>query len=147
MSSSTRSAGASSETRICRAFGKHALLAGGQATLTLASPEVANNLGNLQHIAGVELLEIGFVPRATSWSAPRCGCAKDTENPFQTVSVYNVTDPNKVQVARRYTDDEITLTNNPQYEIELVFTLDLPGFNVLDDGGPMIGVEPPFRRL
>jgi hypothetical protein len=72
------------------------------------------------------------------------GCPKDTENPFQTVSVYNVTDPNKVQVACRYADDEITLTNNPQYEIELVFTLDLPGFDVLDDGGPMIGVDHRF---
>ena len=72
------------------------------------------------------------------------GCPEDTENPLQTVSVYNVTDSNKVQVAGRYADDEITLTNNSQHQIELVFTLDLPGFDVLDDGGPMIGVDHRF---
>ena len=69
---------------------------------------------------------------------------KDTKYSLQPVSVNNVTDPDEVQVACRYADDEITLTNNPQYEIELVFTLDLPGFDVLDDGGPMIGVDHRF---
>lgn len=43
-------------------LGKHALLTGGQTTLTLTPPQVANNLGDLQHVAGVKLLEIGLVP-------------------------------------------------------------------------------------
>src|SRR4029450_7795786 len=110
---------------------KHALLAGRQAALALAAPEIADNLGDLQHIAGVKLLEIGFVPaRPVGWLLG-VGCAKNTKNSFQTVSVNNVTDSNEVQVACRYADYEITLANNSQYEIKLGFTLDLPGFDVL----------------
>ena len=43
-------------------LGKHPLLTGGQSTLALAPPQVANNLSDLQHVAGVKLLEIGLVP-------------------------------------------------------------------------------------
>ena len=125
-------------------LGKHALLAGGQAALTLPAPKVADDLGNLQHIAGVELLEVGLVPARPVGRLLGVGRAKNTENSFQTVSVHHITDPNKVQIARRHADYQITLTNNPQYEIKLVFTLDLPGFDVLDDGGSMIGVDHRF---
>ena len=125
-------------------FGKHALLAGRQATLALAAPEVANNLGNLQHIAGVKLLEIGFVPARPVGRLLGMGRTENTEYSFQSVSVNNVTDPNEIQVAGRYPNDEIGLTNNPQYQIELVLALDLAGFDVLDDGGSMIGVDHRF---
>ena len=69
---------------------------------------------------------------------------KDTKYSLQPVSVNNVTDPDEVQVACRYANDEIGLTNNPQYQIELVLALDLAGFDVLDDGGSMIGVDHRF---
>jgi hypothetical protein len=72
------------------------------------------------------------------------GRTQDAENSFQTVSIDDVADTYEVQVARRYAHDEIGLTNNPQHQIELVFALDLPGFDVLDDGGSMIGVDHRF---
>jgi hypothetical protein len=72
------------------------------------------------------------------------GRTENTENSFQSVSVDNVPDSYEIQVARRYANDEIGLTNNPQHQIELLFALDLPGFDVLDDGGSMIGVDHRF---
>jgi hypothetical protein len=72
------------------------------------------------------------------------GRTENTENSFQSVSVNNIANPYEVQVARRYANDEIGLTNNSQYQIELVFALDLSGFDVLDDGGSMIGVDHRF---
>jgi hypothetical protein len=72
------------------------------------------------------------------------GRTKNTEYAFQSIGVNNVTDPDQVQVAGRYANDEIRLTNNSQYQIELVLALDLAGFDVLDDGGSMIGVDHRF---
>jgi len=125
-------------------LGKHALLTGGKPTLTFAAPEVANNLGHLQHIAGVKLLEIGLIPTRPIGRLLGMRRTKNAEDSFQTVSVNNIPDPYKVQVACRYANDKIGLTNNSQYQIELVLTLDLAGFDVLDDGGSVIGVDHRF---
>ena len=43
-------------------LGQHALLACGQATLLVATPQVANDLGDLVHVAGGQLLEVRLVP-------------------------------------------------------------------------------------
>jgi hypothetical protein len=42
-------------------LGEHALLAGGQATVLVAAPQVADDLGDLDDVAGGELLEVGLV--------------------------------------------------------------------------------------
>src|SRR4029079_5885549 len=42
-------------------LGQHPLLAGREATVTLAAPQVANDLGHLHHVAAVQLLEVGLV--------------------------------------------------------------------------------------
>ena len=68
-------------------------------------------------------------------------CAQHTEHPLETGCVDDVTDSDEVEVAGGHPDDEIGLAHDSQYEVELVFTFDLTGFDVLDHGGPMIRVD------
>src|SRR5262245_60560210 len=42
-------------------LGEHALLAGGQPSLPLATPEVSHNLSHLERIAGGQLLNVRLV--------------------------------------------------------------------------------------
>src|SRR6185436_3629068 len=71
-------------------LGKHTFFAGGQPTLSLAAPEVANDLGNLQHVARVELLEIGLIPARPVGRLLGMGRPEDTEDSFQSVGVNHV---------------------------------------------------------
>ncbi len=72
------------------------------------------------------------------------GGPQDSEDSLQTVRVDHIANADEVQVARRNTNDEIGLTDNPQNEIEPVLPFDLAGFDVFDHGGPMIGVNHRF---
>src|SRR5947199_114082 len=42
-------------------LGEHALLAGGQAALTVAAPQVADDLRDLVDVTGGDLLDVGLV--------------------------------------------------------------------------------------
>ena len=63
---------------------------------------------------------------------------------FYLLRAYDVTDPNEVEIAGGNADHQVVLTDDSQYQVELVFALDLAGFDVLDDSGPMIGVDHRF---
>jgi len=63
---------------------------------------------------------------------------------LETLGIDDIADTHEVEVASRDPDDQISLTNNPQDEVEPVLTFDLTGFNVLDHGGPMIWVHHRF---
>ena len=61
-SSSVFSASADSPTRDLPGLCQHPLLAGRQPALLIATPQVADNLGDLVHVTGSELFQVGLVP-------------------------------------------------------------------------------------
>src|SRR5215213_5154500 len=125
-------------------LGQHPLLAGGESTLALTPPQVAYDFSNLHHIAGVQLLQVGLVSPRPVGRFLRVRSPQHAEDPLQAVSIDDIADAHEVEVAGGYPDHQVALTDDPKYEIELVFTLDLTGFDVLDHGGPMIGVDHRF---
>ena len=56
----------------------------------------------------------------------------------------DVTDADEVEVARRHTNDQILLGDNPENEVLPVLSLDRPHLDVLDHCGPVIWVNDRF---
>jgi len=68
-------------------LGEHALLTSGEATLALATPQVTDNLGDLDYIAGGEFLKICLVTaRPVGWLL-NIGLTKDLENILETLVI------------------------------------------------------------
>src|SRR5690242_1094104 len=78
-------------------LGEHALLPRRKTTLTLTTPEVTNDFGHLERVAGGELLEIGLVSprpvgrllgvRRTSKTLPRPSSPTTSRTP--TISAFS----------------------------------------------------------
>ena len=71
-------------------LGEHALLAGGQATVVVAAPEVADDLGHLDDVAGGELLEVRLVAARPVGRLLGVGRAQHLEDPLQALLVDDV---------------------------------------------------------
>src|SRR4051812_1415432 len=122
-------------------LGEHPLLAGREAALALAAPEVAHDLGHLHHIAGVQLLEVGLVATRPVGRLLGVLCAKHLEDALEPGLIDDVANADEIEVARRNAHHEIVLGDDAEDEIQLVLTFDLTGLNILDDSGSVIGIH------
>src|SRR6478735_3445182 len=125
-------------------LGQHPLLAGREAAVTLAAPQVADDLRHLHDVAAVQLLEIGLVATRPVGRLLDVRGTEDVEHTVETLLVDNVTNPDQVEVAGRNSYDQVLLGDDPQNEVLPVLSLDLPHLDVLDDCGPVIWIDDRF---
>src|SRR6185369_12900697 len=81
-------------------LGEHALLPRGQPTLPVPTPQVANDLGHLVHVARGELLEVGLVTPRPVGRLFRVGCAQHLEDLVQTFLTDDIADADDLSVRR-----------------------------------------------
>src|SRR5690606_28137955 len=120
------------------------LLTGGEAAVTLTTPQVPDDLGDLHHVTGVQLLEVRLVTPRPVGRLLGVRRAEHVEDAVQTLLVDNVPDAYQVQVAGGHPNDQILLGDDAEYQVLLVLSLDLAGFDVLDDRCPVIWINNRF---
>src|SRR5437899_4144279 len=79
-------------------LGQHALLACRQAAVTIAAPEITNNLGDLVHVAGSELLAVCLVPTRPVGRFLGVRGTKYFENAVETLLADDVTNANNLGI-------------------------------------------------
>ena len=121
-------------------LGEHPLLAGGQAAVLLAAPEVAHDLGHLVHVAGGELLEVRLVPARPVGRLLGVRRAQHLEHPVQTLLANHVADADDLGVVRGNPDGQVAL-RNLEDEVLLLLALDRPGLDGLDESGTVVRVD------
>ena len=99
MPSSQWQASTSSETRIWRAL-QHPLLAGREALLAVADGEVADDLGHLEDVAGLETLDVALEPAAPVALGRGLAGAQDLEDAVDVVELQTSRMPTSWQLSR-----------------------------------------------
>ncbi len=127
--------------QVLAGLGEHALLACGQAAVTFAAPQVADDLCHLHDAAGMELLEVGLVTTRPVGRLFGVRRAQHVEHLLESVRVDDVANPDEIEVARRNPDDQVVLADDPEHEVECLLALDRSGFDVFDDSGAMVRVS------
>ena len=138
LSSLVFSASASSDTRIWRAFASIRFSPARQATLTLAAPEVAHDLGHLDDVAAGQLLEVGLVAARPVGRLLGVRLAQHVEDAVETLLVHDVAHADEVDVVRRNADGQVTL-GDAQDEVVPLDALDRPLLDGLDGAAPWCG--------
>src|SRR4029078_10597817 len=123
---------------------EHPLLPGREAAVALTTPQVADDLGHLHHIATVQLLEVRLVATRPVGRLLDVCRAEDVEHAVETLLVDDVPDAHQVEVARRNANAQALLCDDPEYEVLPVFSLDGPHLDVFDDSCSVIRVNNRF---
>src|SRR5690349_10396556 len=121
-------------------LGEHALLARGQATVLLAPPQIAHDLGDLVHITGRQLLEVGLVPARPVGGLLGVRGAQHLEHPIQALLPDDIANPDDFGVLSGHLDGEIAL-GHLQDQVLACLSLDRPGFDRLDESGTVVRVD------
>jgi hypothetical protein len=116
LSSLVFSASANSLTRIWRALASIRFSPADKPRSLLATEQVADHFGNLDDIAGGELLEVGLVAPGPVSRLLGVGLAQDAEDFVEALGVHNITNTHKVDVVGRYPDRQIALGDS-KYEV------------------------------
>ena len=121
-------------------LGQHPLLAGRQAAVLVATPQVTHDLGDLDHVAGGELLEVGLVAAGPVGRLLGVRGAQDLEDLVQSLLPDDVADADEIAVLGRNPDGQVAL-GDLQNEVELVLALDGARLDGLDQCRPVVGVD------
>src|SRR5665647_645285 len=124
-------------------LGQHALLPSGEATVLVTTPQVTNNLGDLDDVARRKLLEVGLVaPRPVGRLFGVC-CAQHIEDALQPLWANDIADTHEVTVLGGNLDGQIAL-GNLEYEIDLVFALEGASLHLFDQCRTMVRIHDRF---
>src|SRR3954470_4240165 len=121
-------------------LGEHALLAGRQATVLVPTPQVTNDLGDLDDVARRELLEVRLVATRPVGRLLRVRGAQDLEHPVQALLAHDVADTHEVAVLGGDLDRQVTLSDL-ELQVELVLSLDRSCVDLFDECSPVVGVH------
>src|SRR5699024_2322071 len=116
------------------------LLPGREATVLVAAPQIAHDLGDLLHIAGGELLDIGLVPTRPVGGLLGVGLTEDLEHLVQALLVHHVAHADQVDVVGGDLDGQVAL-GDPQLQIGAVFALDGASLDLFDECSTMVRVD------
>ena len=72
------------------------------------------------------------------------GGAQDVEHLVEARPVDDIAYADEIEVICRNADNQVLLCDDPQYEVLPVLSLDRPHLDVLDDCGPVIGIDNRF---
>jgi hypothetical protein len=119
---------------------QHPLLAGREALLAVADGEVADDLGHLEDVAGLEALDVALEPAAPIALGRGLTGAQDLEDAVDVVGAADLADADLLAVVARHHEGEVAIC---QLEDQV-----LPGLaayltilEALDDRGPMLWVD------
>ena len=113
---------------------QHALLAGGQAAVLVAAPQVTDDLGDLVNVTGGETLLVGLVAAGPVAGLLHIRLAQDAEDLLQALLADDVTDADKLGVLGRDADDEVGLVDLLDQVLQL-----LPSHHAMLDVGDLGG--------
>src|SRR4029453_2873081 len=119
---------------------EHALLSGGEALLAVADGEVADDLSDLEDVAGLEALDVALEAAAPVALGRGIPGAQDLEDAVDVVGAADLADGNPLAVVARHHEGQVAIR---QLEDQV-----LPGLaayltilEALDDRGPMLWVD------
>src|SRR5918993_4353442 len=102
-------------------LGEHALLAGRQAAVLVAAPQVTHDLGDLDDVPGGQLLEVGLEAARPVGRLLGEGGAEHLEHLVQAFLRHHVANTHEVTVLGGYLDDEVAL-GDLELEVELLLS-------------------------
>ena len=121
-------------------LGEHPLLTGGESALALTPPQVTHYLGDLDHVAGSELLQICLVATGPVRGLFGIRCTQHLEDPVQPVLTDHVAYADELRIVRWHTNSQVAL-GDLQHQVGLVHAFDLASFDGLDQRGPVMGID------
>src|SRR5580692_8744372 len=119
---------------------QHPLLAGRKTALLVPAPQVPDDFGNLVHVAGGELFEVGLVPTRPVRGLLGVWRAKHLEHPLKPFGTHYVPHPDQLRVVRGNPDGQVALVDL-QDQIGLLLALDRASFDGFDASSPMVRVN------
>src|ERR1700733_427810 len=119
---------------------QHPLLAGRKAALLVPAPQIPDDLGNLVHVAGRELFQVGLVPTRPVRGLLGVRRAKHLEHALKPFGTYHVPYPDELRVVRGNPNGQIALVDL-QDQIGLLLALDRASFDGFDASSPMVRVN------
>ena len=140
LSSLVPSASASSLTEDLPGLRQHALLAGRQAAVLVAPPQVTHDLGDLVDVARGELLAVGLVAPRPVRRLLGVRRAQHLEHPVETLLADDVTNADDLGVVSGYQNGQIAL-RDLQNQVGLLLALDRALLDCFDLGRPVMGVN------
>ena len=105
---------------------EHSLLAGRQASVLIATPEISDDLGDLDHVTGCQFLQVRLVATRPVGRLFRVGLPQHLEHSVETLLIHDIANTHEVNVRGWHPDCQVSL-GDPEYQV-------LPGFS-LDDSG------------
>src|SRR5665647_1231015 len=88
-------------------LGQHALLPSGEATVLVTTPQVTNNLGDLDDVPRRELLEVGLVAPRPVGRLLGVRCAQHIEDALQPLWANDIANTHEITVLRGNLDGQI----------------------------------------
>src|SRR4051812_25299101 len=119
---------------------EHPLLAGREAAVLVAAPEVAHDLGHLVHVTGGQLLEVGLVAARPVGRFLGVRGAQNLEDLVQAFLTDDVTHADDLRVVSRHTHRQVAL-GDLQHEVGLLDALDGPLLDRLDECGTVVRID------
>src|SRR6266567_1531175 len=119
---------------------EHALLTGRQPALAVAPPQVANDLGDLVHVTGRELLQIGLVPARPVGRLFGVRRTQHLEDALEAFLSDYISYTDKFRVICWNPHRQVTLVDL-ENEVALILALDRTDLDFFDPSSPMVGVD------
>src|SRR5690606_16228397 len=108
--------------------------------IALAAPQVSHNLGDLDDVAGSQLLEVGLVPARPVGGLLGVRGAQHLEYSIEPFLVHHVANADEVDVVSRDANCEITLSYL-QDEVLTFLSLDDASLDRFDERSAVMGVD------
>src|SRR5690349_18300225 len=121
-------------------LGEHALLARGQAALPVPPPQVTNDLGDLVHVTGRELLQVGLVTPGPVSRLFRMRRAEHLEHPLKPFGAYDVPNAYQLGIVRGDTHGQVTLVDLED-QIGLILAFYGASLDRFDASSPVMGID------
>src|SRR5271166_1047113 len=121
-------------------LGEHPLLTCGQAAFPVPPPQVPNDLGDLVHVTGSELLQVGLVPPRPVGRLFRVRRAEHLEDTLKPLGADNITDAYQLGIIRGNAYGQVTLVDLKD-QIGLILALNGASLDRFDASSPVMGID------
>src|SRR5207248_9173674 len=121
-------------------LGEHALLARGQAAFPVPPPQVPNDLGDLVHVTGSELLQVGLVPTGPVGRLLGVRRPEYLEHPLKPFGAYDITHAYQLGIVRGDAYGQVALVDLED-QISSILALDGASLDRFDASSPVMGID------
>ena len=127
-------------------LGEHALLPCGKTAVLITTPQVADDLADLDHVAGGELLKVRLVTTRPVRRLFRERRAEHLEHVIETLLADHIAHADQVDVLCRHLDDQVAL-RDIELQIFLRLALDDAILDLDDRRGPVVRIDDRLANL